>query len=290
MKKILFFFLIIFASNTFAQESSKPAQDNFDVAVKIELFPIDLLYKPNYTNPFEAKIGTQFTLNENKLQLDIGTAKDILRYYHSPNLHFGFGAEFFTWTMLKSESDFKFPVVTVDYFFGIYFSNLYRTESFTIRNRLRVGHISAHLVDGSYDVLTNKWNNNLLPFVYSREFLELSTSLDYDYLRTYFGFNYLFHTIPSEEGKINFNLGSEVFIYRLEELHSTIFIGLDLKLLKGYSAKYRADKNFTVGFHIGDKVQTGLRVYYQYYSGGNIHGEFSYQSDKRSSIGVNLVF
>ncbi|MBU2584933.1 MAG: hypothetical protein KKH32_06350, partial [Bacteroidetes bacterium] len=61
----------------------------------VNFFPNNFLYKPNYSNPFEAKIGPHFVINESNLQLDIGAAKDLIHYRHNREQHFGFGAEFF---------------------------------------------------------------------------------------------------------------------------------------------------------------------------------------------------
>ncbi|MCX8011222.1 MAG: hypothetical protein N3A61_08720, partial [Ignavibacteria bacterium] len=137
-------------------------------------FPIENLYKPNYSNPFEAKIGFDFYLNKNNIELNIGGAKDIFNLRLDEVNMLGLGTEFFTWTRLKSQSNFKFPVLTVDYFFGLYFTNRMKLLDYEFQSRLRLSHISAHLADGQYDNDNNQWTDSLKPFVYSREFIELS--------------------------------------------------------------------------------------------------------------------
>jgi hypothetical protein len=245
---------------------------------------------PNFSNPFEAKIGSHFLINESNLQLDIGGAKDIVHLIKDYQQKFGIGTEFFTWSMLQSQSDFKFPVAAVDYFFGIYFSHLKEFENFNLMNRLRISHISAHLVDGSYDLGTKRWNNNLEPFVYSREFAELNSAVMWNEQKFYLNLGYLFHAIPNVKSKFSFGFGSELLFLTLKKLNANIYCGFDLKFLKQYTNKLESDKSISAGIHFGEWASTGLRIFYQYYSGGGLHGEFSYLKINRSSIGANFIF
>lgn len=258
--------------------------------LSIQFFPDGLLFKPNFSNPFEAKVGSHFAINESNLQLDIGAAKDLIHLKKGRKQKFGLGTEFFTWTMLQSQSDFKFPVITVDYFFGIYFSHLKKFKNFDFMNRLRLSHISAHLVDGSYDLAKNAWNNTLDPFVYSREFAELVSAVVWNKQKFYLNINYLFHAIPNVKNNISFGFGSEILLLSLKNFEANIFCGFDLKLLKRYSEEYESDKSISAGIHFGEWNSTGLRVLYQYYSGGHIHGEFSNLKLNRSSIGAYFIF
>lgn len=287
-------------SNSFAQSVSYKSDNSpsFDQCcsskekdrLSIHFFPNWFLFEPNFSNPFEAKIGPHFVINESNLQLDIGAAKDLIHYRHNREQHFGFGAEFFTWTMFQSQSNFKFPVITVDYFFGIYFSHLKKFEEFDWMNRLRLSHISAHLVDGSYDVSKKAWNNNLEPFVYSREFAELSSAIVWNEQKFYLNLNYLFHVIPNVKSKFSIGFGSELLLLSLKKFDANIFCGFDLKLLKRYSEDYESDKSISAGIHFGEWNSSGLRISYQYYSGGHFHGELSNMKINRSSIGAYLIF
>lgn len=77
------------------------------------------------------------------------------------------GIEALAWSRLEVLSDFRFPVETVDYYFGL-FVTLDRTlagDSW----RFRIGHISSHDVDGKDTVIGGSSSH------YSREFIEIST-------------------------------------------------------------------------------------------------------------------
>ncbi len=76
------------------------------------------------------------------------------------------GLEGLAWSRLRTLSNFRFPVETVDYFFGA-FADWGDNE---VGWRLRISHISSHLVDGS-DSVTGGSSSH-----YSREFVELTRS------------------------------------------------------------------------------------------------------------------
>jgi len=93
---------------------------NFNGQNKSEIFPNELNIQPYTANFLEPKLGFLFQLNRNELRLDIGNSLDILHVYNS-NTTLSLGADLFTYTMLRGEKDFHFPVDAVDYLFGLNF-------------------------------------------------------------------------------------------------------------------------------------------------------------------------
>ncbi len=160
MRSVIILVLISFIKiNSFAQTTN-------------EWFPADLNIQPFVAHFLEPKTGFQYLFEIEKVRIDIGTSQDIIHWKQDYQT-FSFGADFFTYTRARSESDFKFPVETIDYLFGINGGYKYKTEKKEWGARLRFSHISAHLVDGYYDSETQTWLDNRQPFVYSREFFEL---------------------------------------------------------------------------------------------------------------------
>jgi hypothetical protein len=92
------------------------------------------------------------------LWLKLGYGRDLV---HVSGV--GIGLEGVVWSRLATLSQFRFPVQTADYFFGVYsdWRDLYATW------RFRVSHISSHLVDGSDSIIGGSSSS------YSREFVEL---------------------------------------------------------------------------------------------------------------------
>ena len=185
MRSILVLILIAFIKlNSFAQTTT-------------EWFPADLNIQPFTAHFLEPKAGFQYLFDLEKVRIDIGTSHDII-HWKAEDESFSFGADFFTYTRARSENNFKFPVETVDYLFGVNGSYKSKSELSEWGARLRFSHISAHLVDGYYDSESESWLNGQEPFVYSREFFELIGYYKIYGIRVYGGITYNIHIVPDE--------------------------------------------------------------------------------------------
>ncbi|MCX7798672.1 MAG: DUF1207 domain-containing protein [Melioribacter sp.] len=271
--KGLFLFIIIVPIQLFSQK-------------KIEFFPDNLNIQPFTANILEPKLGFLFHISKNELRLDIGNSLDILKYSNDKEIY-SFGADLFTYTLLRSEKNFHFPVDAVDYLFGInlgYKKNIGQNQ---IGLRARISHISAHFADGHFDVSKNQWRDNLNPRVYSREFIELMPFYSINSLRVYGGITYIFHVDPSSIKKDNYQLGFDYFLTKYFGKNITPFIAYDLKII--HINKYIANHSFSTGLKFGGKPQSkGLSIYLNYYSGKNIHGEYFDINKNYFAIGINL--
>ncbi|MDR3666768.1 MAG: DUF1207 domain-containing protein, partial [Ignavibacteriaceae bacterium] len=138
--------------------------------IKEEWFPSWLNIRPFEANMLEPKAGFSYMSN-NMLRLDISTSQDFYKK-ESANTAFSFGGDLFTFTRLRSEKDFKFPVETIDYLFGFNTGYKVLNKNDEYGFRLRLSHISAHFVDGKYNFSIQNWSDGDMPRVYSREFLE----------------------------------------------------------------------------------------------------------------------
>ncbi|MBI2417716.1 MAG: hypothetical protein HYV28_07400 [Ignavibacteriales bacterium] len=96
-------------------------------------------------------MGVQFAAGANNIRLDIGNSRDILHYSAEKGVTYSFGADFFTYTKLRGENDFHFPVEAVDYLFGLNAGYKKLTTHGSYGMRFRFSHISAHLADGRYN-------------------------------------------------------------------------------------------------------------------------------------------
>ncbi len=140
---------------------------------------------------------------KNRLRLDIGNSIDLLQYRDAlDSTTVTMGADFFTYTLLRGEQNFHFPVDASDYFFGVNFNFRESLGEGIFSSRLRVSHISSHFVDGHYDNTLASWKDGRPPIVYSREFLDgvaaLEPSSFDDAARVYLGATYLFHVDPKD--------------------------------------------------------------------------------------------
>ncbi len=81
-------------------------------------FPSNLNVQPFTANFLEPKAGFAFQTGGNKIRLDISRSTDIAQINYQ-NSTLSFGMDLFTFTRLRAESEFHFPVETIDYLFGI---------------------------------------------------------------------------------------------------------------------------------------------------------------------------
>ncbi|MFA6979401.1 MAG: DUF1207 domain-containing protein [Ignavibacteriaceae bacterium] len=271
-KITLLFFILLFGVDQFAQQ-------------KFELFPSELNIKPFVANTLEPKAGFMFMSGKNSLRLDIGTSKDFVQFGNDEKTY-SFGGDFFTFTKLRGEKDFHFPVDAVDYLFGLNGSIKIKNANSECGLRMRLSHISAHFVDGHFDNYTGAWRGGRTPRVYSREFVEFTPFYLVNDLRVYTSYSYLFHVVPKEIGKSIFQIGGEKFFNLSFADYLFPFIAYDLRLTK--IGKYSGTNSLSAGVKIGKKNSGGISFIVDYFSGNNIHGEYFDYKEKYVAFGLNL--
>lgn len=248
-------------------------------------FNSELNIKPFTANFYEPKAGTSFDLNGKFLRLDIGTTQDVYSIQDSTT-SYSCGADLFTYTRLRSENDFKFPVETIDYFFGVNFGFKHLISDGNYGLRFRVSHVSAHLVDGLYDGQNNDWRNGLSPFVFSKEFIELFPFYQYKNLRAYLGLTYIFHVIPETIGKGIYQFGFDYYLTQLSFGDFTPLVAVDYKISS--TSEYAGNIITTIGMKFGKVNSKGFSILFTYYNGKSIHGELFNRYEKYSTIGFNV--
>jgi hypothetical protein len=263
-----------------------------------EFFPGGLNIKPFAANYLEPKLGFLFNIdqsvrsnNQNTLELEIGNTIDVYKFTISENEFISIGADLFTYSRLRSEKNFKFPVETIDYLFGINAGYKSRSEFFQYGARFRFSHISAHLVDGLY----RNGNFNCeqcvdwadkKPFVYSKEFIELMPFISYMDFRLYAGYTYNYNIKPAFLGKNGFQFGFDYYYQISSDTKIFPFAGYDLRITE--TTSYASNQTINAGLKFGKLQGKGISVYLIYYDGYSKHGEFWDQKINYSAIGFNL--
>lgn len=255
---------------------------NLNAQKDIQLFPADLLVQPFTANTLKPKMGFEFKADVNELSLNIGSSMDILHYSIDNKSKLSFGADLYTYTLLRSQSDFHFPVDAVDYLFGVNFG--YKRDNYGMR--FRISHISAHFVDGHYSKEENKWLDGREPQVYSREFIELMPYYRFNDFRAYAGFTYIFSIDPPELGKEQYQLGIEYYANNLISSTLTPYIAYDFRLIK--ISTFTGNNSLEAGIKYGFAEHRGMSFYLRHYSGYSIHGEYYNVKEDFTSFGFNL--
>ncbi len=253
---------------------------------KLDYFPDTLNISPFTAKMIEPKLGFSFQTGANELELNIGNSSDILHYQASENESLSIGADFFTFTLLRGETNFHFPVDAVDYLFGVNFGYRKIADEYETGMRLRISHISAHFVDGHFDGPNHRWKNNLNPRVYSREFVEFIPYLKFMNTRVYAGVTYIFSVDPDYIGKDNYHFGLEYFSQNIISKQIRLFFAYDFKLI--HLSKYTGNNSLQAGLRFGKILGKGFSIYYQLYSGKSMHGEYFDFSKNYSALGFNL--
>jgi len=272
MKHITALFLLA-ATSLFAQDSG------------FSFYSGQLLFKPLTANTFEPRVGFIWRLNNNKLRLDIGNSIDIIQYqFQDKSKLLTIGSDFFTYTQLKGEANFYFPVDAVDYLFGVNVNYKDTIQQGTISLRLRLSHISAHFVDGHYDKAAAMWKDGMAPRVYSREFFDLAIAFEpTNSMRYYAGSIYVWHVVPATLPKFLFYSGTE--------LHHQFYSSLNGYIAYQFTATgLRPRHEIQAGGKIGSWAGKGTKIFFIYYFGNSIHGEYYDRKDEYSGVGFNVDF
>lgn len=242
-----------------------------------------LLFEPLLANPIEPRIGAMYQISDNRLRLDIGSSVDLYDFSIVDSSQMSIGADFYTFTRLRSEENFKFPVETTDFFFGL--NSCYKANLFNlpVSARLRFAHISSHLVDGlAKDSVFSK-----LPYVYSREFADLTIAAQLGLFRVYAEFEYVFSRTPIKTNPIIAGLGvdTKVNLYKCLDFVA----GYDFKL-NGYDDTYYACHAAEAGVLINTSKYAGLMLNAFYNKGKSIHGLFLEDNDDYFGFGFRIIF
>ena len=278
---------IIFLSLTaFSQEHPDSVCIN-----QLSFVPYGLLFKPLVADTYEPRDGMLAEAGKNRLRLDIGNSIDLLQYRFAGDSSFlSMGTDFFTYTLLRGEQNFHFPVDASDYFFGINFNYKKSLSAGILSSRLRISHISSHFVDGHYDNTVGAWKDSRPPIVYSREFLDgvlalEPLSLNND-VRIYAGATYLFHVDPKNLARFMGDAGLEYHYKVWSNMYTYIAYQATVLKISGTSVRH----NIQAGEKIGSWDGRGLNLYASYFSGYSIHGEYYNVKDNYFALGFLIDF
>ncbi|MDQ3194207.1 MAG: DUF1207 domain-containing protein [Bacteroidota bacterium] len=283
----VFLFLLILLTQTILSNGAVVNKDS------LFFFNSNLVFVPTESSIFESRIGmTKFT-DKKLLELDIGASLDLIGYKAGQNT-FSFGVDFFTFSSLRSEANFKFPVDAIDYLFGVNFN--YKNNSprknpatFIHSLRLRIAHISSHFEDGH---IYERTDTIFTPVVYSKEFINLAAVKEIALhnkvnLKGLIALDYIFHSIPKSISKLSGQLGMETR-YFISDFVS-VYLSNDLTLANVNSIT-NLNENFEGGVSFGGIKKRSINVYFTYYDGQDYRGQYygKYLNFKGLGIGFKI--
>ena len=249
---------------------------------------MDKVFEPTRASIFEPRVGFIKNTNNKFLRLDIGAGFDLIGY-NEKGARYSFGVDAFTFSNLRAESNFKFPVDAIDYFFGINFNyGKILTDGLYFGSRLRVSHISSHLQDGH---IYERTDTIFTPLTYSREFIDAAGVLDYylkrTLIRNLLAVNVLFSSIPDDFGVLSIQYGFEVQYYINEIL--SLYFSNDLRLAT-VKDKTNLNENLEAGIRIGEFNSRGVNIFFTYYDGQDYKGQYYDCYLNYKAIGMSVDF
>ncbi|HLP28509.1 MAG TPA: DUF1207 domain-containing protein [Candidatus Didemnitutus sp.] len=254
------------------------------VAVVASTAADDTPFPAPIANPLEARIGLIIQPAVKRLRLDIGASVDVAELFRdSSSGWMRIGADFMTYTRLRSDGNFKFPVETSDYYFGV--NGSWQAPQSPLQLRMRIAHISSHLVDGmandSGTFVARK------PFVYSREFVEVLVGWDFGFIRPYAGATYIWARQPHSSDPIVPQAGVDVRFPLSTKLQ--LRGGYDWKLI-GISGTYVTAQAAQIGVFADIWNGRGLMLSAYGYNGRSMHGMYFDTADSYLGIGFQVVW
>lgn len=195
--KIFFFGLFFTVISAMSAPSANAQDDYLAYRWKDHWIPTWMEMRGSFLEP--NRFVTAFDFKPGWWRLEAGYGAEFVRISTV-----SLGAEALIWSGLKAYSDFRFPVQTADYFFGVYSIfplPLFGNNTRPWRMRFRVSHISSHLVDGAKEIVGGQSSH------FSREFISLESLFDEtkrNSFRLSLGVKYVFHQVADNEQRLQF--------------------------------------------------------------------------------------
>jgi hypothetical protein len=242
--------------------------------------PGRILSLPFAANPQEPRVGLRKEVGSSKMKLDIGSTVDLLEFRITGQKHIRFGIDFFTYALTTSSQGLRLQIDAVDGFFGghIVFTDLDGDNGPTLR--LRIMHLSAHFIDGHYDMGTQQWKDGRGPIPFTKDFGELVGAYSWQLrdvvLLAYTGFSYATLVRPTEIERISTMHGVQAYSASLAGpafgRPLNIYIADNLTLVG--IPRYIGTNNLEIGLKFGEWSGTGIRLYGSYFSGLNVFSQY----------------
>lgn len=281
MRKIIFLFLLLLSSLCYSQ--SYREKDS------LYFLTSDLLFVPLKSSIIESKMGFTKFIDKKYLKLDIGASFD-LAGLKTKNAKYSLGIDFLTFSNLRNEDNFKFPVDAIDYMFGLnvnFKKELSRDN--TISGRLRFSHISSHLEDGH---IYENTDTMFTPFVFSKEFIDAAVMDEFGIADNFSvkglaAINFIFHAIPEDMSKLSGQLGIEMRYFFLEFL--SVYLSNDVTIASVNSST-NVNESFEGGVSFGRKKSRALSLYFDYYDGQDYRGQYYGRYLNYKGLGMRFEF
>ncbi len=292
MKRYFLLLFSLFSTILPAQEERASLNSDW------ELFPREKNFKPLIVNLLEARIGLLKFSETQDMRVDVGNSLDIAAFRVDTNNTLQVGIDFFAFARTTGAQGLRLQIDAIDGFFGghVTYRNASFFESGLFDVRLRILHHSAHLVDGHYVNSTHSWIDNREPFPYTQDFGELTLSrtlaehsLEYRY---YGGIAYATLIRPNIIDRYSYFAGGELssssILGKILEKPTNIFTAYHLSITG--EPTFHATHQVQAGIKFGEWNSAGLTLYFSYYNGTHMFGEYANERLETFGLGFSVEF
>jgi hypothetical protein len=275
-------------SSLYAQENDRTFGSRF------VFLPSGIAFPPLLASYGEPRVGVRKQVGTSRLKIDIGNQLDLAEFRVADHQSIRVGSDLFGYALTTNAYGLRLQVDAVDAFFGghIVYRNDLRNHALVVR--LRILHLSAHLVDGHYDHSAKAWSVRD-PKPYTRDFGELTFLYEVRTGKTslmfYSGISYAVLVRPEVMRRVMSTHGVEL---RIPDVGS--FLGKPVNLyvadhLMVHGAPvYIGTNNLEFGLKLGTMSGSGIRLYGSYYTGMQIFGQYYDETTAHWAVGFALDF
>lgn len=233
-------------------------------------------------NHEEPRMGIAQEVGNSRMNVAIGNGLDLYQYRSGTDT-FRVAALFFAYALANDHRGYRLKIDAADGYFGIGFS-LQTASPWSFR--VRVLHLSAHMVDGHYNDELEMWRDGKDPFPFSRNYGEVVAAYQYPVerwlLRPYAGFSYAPIVKPVAIRKWTMLAGAEV-----HGPGSTHAYGAYHFTLMG-TPEVIGSNTIEIGVKFGAWNARGARVFVSYQNGWDTFGE--YYNVRREAVAGGFAF
>ena len=264
---------------------------------RFTFIPGKLALPPFSASLQEPRVGLRKEIETSKLKVDIGASVDMLEFRPGADSshRIRLGIDFFTYALSTNSEGLRLQIDAVDGYFGGHVSYIKDVDPDSrIAVRLRLMHVSAHFLDGHYNITTQLWKDGRQPIPFTRDFGELVGAYAFRSGEVtgqiYGGFSYATLIRPVEIRRVELQAGFE---FHADELVENVFgrpfnlYASDHFLLRGIPS-YIGTNNLEFGVKFGDWGSTGLRIFASHYNGLDVFSQ--YYDQRRESWGLGFAF
>lgn len=270
-------YLFGMVGETIAQELSEASSDH----MQFEFLPAGLHFSPLKANHQEARVGVFKYFGASNLKVDIGNTIDVASLeIPSSYLRFTVGIDFLAYAYTTGAQGLRLQVDAIDGFFGGNVTVSQQRNGSRLYGRLRILHLSAHMVDGHYILSANQWIGNRPPIPFTKDFGEVTVahevSSKFLSIRYYGGTSYASLVRPSELKRFAFLAGLEL---TTDKLIGTVFNQpTNVYVANHFNVssvpKYTGSNQLQMGVKLGRWHGKGFVFYFAYHTGNSFFSEY----------------